>query len=343
MKLLVTTSQKQYPIILENGALQNINKYINTHRNIYIITDEGVPVYYVETVRRQCLEKSFVFVAPGGERAKSFAVYEEIITSMLEHQINRHDAVIAIGGGVIGDLAGFVSSTYMRGISFVNIPTTTLSQIDSSIGGKVAINVGHTKNIVGSFYPPDCVIIDPDTLSTLPLRHYHNGLVEAIKAGLLANPNLLQRFESTDLKSQINDIIYEALLVKKTIVEADEKEANERKLLNLGHTIGHALESYHKLSQLLHGEAVAVGMLPMIENEQLKQRIERIFQNMNIKTSVPFDKEQLTEYITRDKKVSGTSLSVIVINDVAKPQIRNVSISEISDYIDRLLPYDSDE
>lgn len=334
MKLIVKTSQKEYPIYIERNAIQHINDYFETNRNVFILSDEGIPTALLETIKNQCQQNVYVHVVPQGEQSKSFSTYESTIHAMMKQNIGRCDVLVAVGGGVIGDLGGFVSSTYMRGISFVNIPTTTLSQIDSSIGGKVAINVGLMKNIVGAFYPPDCVLIDPTTLSTLPIRHYHNGLVEALKAGLLRSPKLVARFEKNDIDGQIDDIIYEALLIKKEIVEADEFEQGERKLLNLGHTIGHALESHYQLQGLLHGEAVALGILPMIQNKQLKDRVKRIYQSLSLKNVLDIDATCLYQYIVHDKKKHGQQLDIIILDEVCQPCIRSIPIEEIKPYLD---------
>ena len=187
-------THKSYPIHIERGVLRRIGDFTDLNRKVLVISDDGVPQQYVDTVLSQCPKGDSVVVQQG-EGAKSFPVYQSLCEKLLELSFSRKDLIIALGGGVIGDLAGFVASTYMRGIEFIGIPTTTLSQIDSSIGGKVAINLNQVKNIVGSFYHPSAVLIDPDTLQTLPKRHFANGLVEAVKAGLIYDASILPLFE----------------------------------------------------------------------------------------------------------------------------------------------------
>ena len=199
-----------------------------------VVTDSGVPAQYAQMVADQCKDAHIITV-PQGEASKSFKILESVLRQMLEFGMGRGDLVIAVGGGVVGDLAGFAASIYMRGIDFINCPTTTLSMIDSSIGGKTAVDLGDTKNIVGAFWQPKLVIVDPDTLATLPRRHFINGLAEAVKASLLADPELFAIFENGDVDAQIGEIICRSLRFKKNIVEQDETEQGMRKALNFGH------------------------------------------------------------------------------------------------------------
>lgn len=236
-----------------------------------------MPEEHVRTVMEQCANAT-VMTVQHGEGAKSFPVFEDVCRKLLALKFGRRDLLIAVGGGVVGDLGGFAAACYMRGIRFVNMPTTSLSQIDSSIGGKTAINLDGVKNSIGAFYQPELVVADPDVLSTLPRRHLNNGLVEAVKAGLIGDAALFSLFEETDVYSRIDEIIYRSLCVKKRVVEQDEKETGLRKTLNFGHTIGHGVESVYGLSGLLHGESVAVGMLPMIGNSALRERVRKDFQ-----------------------------------------------------------------
>lgn len=327
MELSIKTRTNTYPIYLEQGCLTTIKERVNLNRKVVLITDENIPTKYIETIKAQCKE-CFVYTSTSGEDAKSLANYEKICSFMLEKHIGRKDLIIALGGGVIGDLSGFVASTYMRGIEFVNVPTTTLSQIDSSIGGKVAVNLGNTKNIVGAFYPPIAVFIDANTLQTLPKRHYYNGLVEALKAGLIYNEHLYELFKG-NIENQLETIIYEALLVKKEVVEIDEFEEHLRKILNFGHTIGHGLESYYHLKDLLHGEAVALGMLQVIDDEALKNDLKEIYTRMNLKTSIKYNPNDVYEYIINDKKAKNNSISLITLEKVGKAEVKEVALSEI--------------
>ena len=268
-KITVNLKDKSYPILIQRGLLNQVGQYLEGHRKVMIVTDEGVPEEYARRVLAQC-GQGYVERVIQGEGAKSMEVYQQILRRMLKERFSRKDLIVALGGGVIGDLSGFVAATYMRGIEFINIPTTTLSQIDSSIGGKVAINLDGIKNCVGAFWQPKMVLIDPDVLATLPQRHINNGLVEALKAGLIRDESLFELFETDDPMEHIEKILYKSLMMKKKVVEIDEREIGVRRILNFGHTIGHGIESYYHLHDVYHGEAVALGMMKMIKDEDRK-------------------------------------------------------------------------
>ena len=287
-KLTMNLGERSYDIILKNGALENLYQFARLDRKVAVVTDSGVPAEYAQRVADQCRESTIITV-PQGEASKSFKVLETVLRQMLEFNMGRGDLVVAVGGGVVGDLAGFAAAIYMRGIDFINCPTTTLSMIDSSIGGKTAVDLGDTKNIVGAFWQPKLVIVDPATLSTLPRRHYINGLAEAVKAGLLADPELFAIFEKGDIDTQISEIIYRSLRFKKNVVEQDETERGMRKALNFGHTIGHGIEAVKGIKGrrtvgLFHGECVALGMLPMIESKALQKRVRAVYRRIGLPT-----------------------------------------------------------
>ena len=264
-----------------------------------------------------------------GEQTKSLDTYRSLCSLLLDEGFSRKDCVIALGGGVMGDLVGFVAATYMRGIDFINIPTTTLSQIDSSIGGKVAGNLGDVKNIVGGFYQPKCVIIDFDTLKTLPERHYNNGLVEAVKAGLIYDEELFRLFETQDPKEHIEEIIYRSLMVKKAVVEQDEKEQGLRKILNFGHTVGHGVETINGLSKLYHGECVAIGMFPMLESEELKERLRAVCEKLHVPTHSSVDHNMLMNLIRKDKKAAGDRITVVKVGQVGHAHLEEITMNEL--------------
>ena len=206
----------------------------------------------------------------------------------------------------------------MRGIDFINCPTTTLSMIDSSIGGKTAVDLGDTKNIVGAFWQPKLVIVDPDTLSTLPRRHFINGLAEAVKASLLADPELFAIFENGDVDAQIGEIICRSLRFKKNIVEQDETEQGMRKALNFGHTIGHGIEAVKGIKGrrtvgLFHGECVALGMLPMIESKALQKRVRAVYRRIGLPTRTTYDKEKVLAEMLHDKKAQSGQITIIKV------------------------------
>ena len=332
MKLRIELREKSYDIHIEKGILHKIKEYINLDRKVMIVTDKGVPEKYMNIVKAQC-PNGYSIAVEQGEGAKSFKVFEEVCRKLLDLGFHRNDLIIALGGGVIGDLAGFAAASYMRGIDFINIPTTTLSQIDSSIGGKTAINLGDTKNIIGAFYQPKGVFIDLEVLKTLPERHYYNGLVEALKAGLIYDRELFEIFENKNIDENLQEIIYRALLVKKDVVEKDEKEENLRKILNFGHTVGHGIEGFFHLKDVLHGEGVAMGMLPMIEDEELRERTKKILKKMNIDTDIKDDREKVFELMLKDKKSDQDKITLVKVKELGKAELVKVPIEKCKNYL----------
>lgn len=316
MKMTMNLGTRSYDIILKRGCLSNLHQFADlTHRRVFVLTDSGVPAEYAKTVADQCANGT-VCTIPQGEGSKCLKVYGQVLNAMLEFGMDRRDLLVAVGGGVVGDLGGFCAASYMRGIDFVNCPTTTLAQIDSSIGGKTAIDLGSAKNIVGAFWQPQVVLVDPDTLATLPRRQYINGLAEAVKAGLIADPELFGIFENGDVDKEIETIIYRSLLVKKKIVEQDERESGARKALNFGHTIGHGIEAVkgvrgRRTNGLYHGECVALGMLPMIEDKSLQKRTRAVLRKLGLPVRTGVDKYKVLEYMRHDKKSGGKSITVI--------------------------------
>ena len=332
MKLNVYLENHSYPIYIERNAIQKVHEYIPVSRKIAIITDTGVPEKWVNIVKEQCPD-SFICTIPQGEPSKCFGQYKNLLEDMISHNMSRKDAIIAVGGGVVGDLAGFVAASYMRGIDFYNIPTTLLSQLDSSVGGKVAIDMGSYKNIVGAFWQPKTVIIDPNVLSTLSLRQQHNGLCEALKMGLILDDHLVSLFEQETL--DIDTIITRSIELKRDVVQQDERESNLRKILNFGHTIGHAIESAYGLNTYLHGECVAMGMLFFIEDKTLKQRVLNIYKKLDLPQVPDYDTATLLEYVTHDKKSNHNTVSTVLVEQSGSYIIKELSFKEIQEVLER--------
>lgn len=326
--------KNSYNIELQRGNLEKASELLKLDRKVMIITDAGVPIQYAEKIASQSKE-AYIKVVAQGEGSKSLQTAEEILVEMLEHQFSRKDCVVGVGGGVVGDLSGFVASLYMRGIDFYNVPTTLLSQVDSSIGGKTAVNLAGIKNIIGAFYQPKAVLIDPDTLNTLSERQIVNGLVEAIKMGATSDKALFEMFLNNDWGNNLDTIIEKALLVKKYVVEQDEKESHLRKILNYGHTIGHGFESAAK-GKYLHGECVALGMLYMSGDEVKKQLLE-IYENLGFK--VPslseFNLEEVKEAILHDKKARGKNCSVVFVSEIGDGQIVEWPMEQVLGRLER--------
>lgn len=332
MKLHVDLKENGYDIILEKGCLYRVSDFIDLKRKVMIITDDGVPLSYAKTIQEQCKE-GYIHIIKQGEESKSLPVFQALCEDLLSHGFSRKDCVIALGGGVVGDVSGFVAASYMRGIDFIQIPTTTLSQIDSSIGGKVAINLTEVKNIIGAFYQPKAVFIDPDTLNTLPIRHFRNGLIEALKAGLIMDQQLFSLFEQESIEKHLEEIIYRSLLVKKKVVEEDEKEMGLRKILNFGHTIGHAIESYYHLDSYLHGECVSMGMLYFIEDEALKEKVLNIYKKLHMPALPSFNKEEVYKLLCKDKKASGKSITIVKVKECGKAILEEIPLKDIKNYL----------
>lgn len=316
-KLTMNLGPRSYDIILKRGALENLYQFARLDRRVAIVTDSGVPEAYARRVADQCQDTRIITV-PQGEASKSLKSLETVLRQMLDFGMGRGDLVVAVGGGVVGDLAGFAASIYMRGVDFINCPTTTLSMIDSSIGGKTAVDLGDTKNIVGTFWQPKLVIVDPDTLSTLPQRHFVNGLAEAVKAALLADPELFSIFEQGDVDARIDEIIYRCLRFKKNIVEQDETEQGMRKALNFGHTLGHGIEAVRgikgrRTTGLYHGECVALGMLPMIESKTLQKRVRAVYRRLGLPLRASYDKQKVLAEMLHDKKAQAGQITLIKV------------------------------
>jgi 3-dehydroquinate synthase len=250
----------------------------------------------------------------------------------LEKGFTRTDCVAAVGGGVVGDLAGFAAAPFMRGIDFYNVPTTLLSQVDSSVGGKTAIDFKGYKNIVGAFWPPKRVLIDPDTLKTLPKRQLSNGLAEAIKMSLTSSAELFEIFETNNPEELLDTIIERSLLIKKQVVEEDEKESGLRKILNFGHTVAHAIETENEMQNYYHGECVAMGMLYMCA-PSVRERLLPVLEKLSLPTLTDFDTEALLRAIRHDKKMAGDSITVVWVPSVGSYELKKMTLAELENVI----------
>ena len=332
MKLTMRLGVRSYDIVVRRGSLGRVNQLANLDRKVLVVTDTGVPRTYVDTVLAQCGQGVEVCVDQG-EGSKSFACLEKLLCTMLENGFSRSDAVLALGGGVVGDLAGFAAACYMRGVDFINCPTTTLSQIDSSIGGKTAVNLAGTKNVVGAFPQPRLVVADPDTLATLPRRHFVNGLAEAVKAGLIADEKLFCLFETGDADKDLEEILYRSLMVKKEVVENDERETGRRAVLNFGHTIGHGIESAEHLGGLYHGECVALGMLPMIEDEALRRRTKAVYEKLGLPASIRYDGDEIFRFACHDKKAAAGFVTVVKVPELGRVCLEKIPLKELREKI----------
>ena len=314
MTIHMNLGEDSYDILIKRGILGEAGRHLDLARRVLVVTDTGVPAAYAEAVLGASKEGHFCTVEQG-EGSKSFEGLSMILSAMLEGGFSRKDCVVAVGGGVVGDLAGFAASMYMRGIDFYNIPTTLLSQIDSSIGGKTAVNFGGVKNIVGAFYQPKRVLIDPDLLKSLPKRQISNGLAEAIKVALTSDGELFRIFEEESIEEKIDEIILRSLEVKRSVVEKDEKESGLRRVLNFGHTVGHGIESSEGMSALYHGECVALGMLPMC-GEGIRPRVLAVLKKCGLYRALSYDWDKIGRAAFHDKKADGGRVTVVRVDEV---------------------------
>ena len=324
MILSMNLGVDSYDIVVERGVLAHAHQHLNLNRRVLIVTDDGVPTDYARMVAAQCKE-NIVYTIPQGEDSKSIDTLSHLLQAMLNHGFSRKDCVVAVGGGVVGDLAGFAAATYMRGVDFYNIPTTLLSQIDSSIGGKTAINFGGVKNVVGAFYQPKKVLIDPDLLHTLPPRQLANGLAEAIKMALIGDVDLFAIFENENIEENLDTIILRSLQVKKAVVEQDEKESGLRKVLNFGHTIGHGIEVS---TDLYHGECVALGMIPLCA-PSIRPRLIAVLKKCGLYRTIECDWNAVTKAAFHDKKADGDTVTVITVSEIGRFHMQEMPCAQV--------------
>ena len=335
-ELLAGQKNNQYRIIIGKNSISKMNivPLIRGHKKLLLISDTGVPENIIKkiTAITKTHSKVFVIILDQGEKAKSLSNYQSIINFLIDNKFDRSDGIIAVGGGVIGDISGFVSSTYLRGISYIQIPTTLLAQVDSSVGGKTAINIPAGKNLIGAFYNPKGVIIDTNVLHTLSSRELNAGLAEVIKYGLIQNKYLLSLLEKNVAAilnrnhKIIEEVIFESIKTKAKIVTKDEKETGIRALLNFGHTFGHAIEAHGKYKKILHGEAVAKGMLiaskiSMLEgliSEKELLKIRNLLLDYRFDLSLNYNYMDLKPFIFRDKKVQKGNLNLVLLKGMSK-------------------------
>ena len=319
MQIPVSLGERSYEIVLERGCLQQAGQLLQLDRRVLIVTDDGVPASYAACLAAQC-GAPIIETVPQGEGSKSLSTLERLLTRMLRAGFTRRDCVAAIGGGVVGDLAGFAAACYMRGIAFYTLPTTVLSQVDSSVGGKTAVNLDGIKNIVGAFHQPQRVLIDPDVLATLPARQVANGLAEALKVALTSDPALFELFEA-DPAAQMDEIIARAVRIKADVVEQDETESGLRQILNFGHTIGHGIEA---ATGLYHGECVALGLLPMC-SAPVRARVLPILQRLGLPTEVAADPDVVYNALLHDKKAAADGrITIVTVPEIGSWKLETV-------------------
>jgi 3-dehydroquinate synthase len=341
----------KYEIIIEPNLINDICREIKkvcSGKKAAVITDENLFSIYGENLKKTLKENfkiDFIVIKPG-EKSKSLDVVKNVYESLLRCGITRGDLIIAFGGGVVGDLAGFAASTFLRGIDYVQIPTSLIAQVDSSVGGKVGINLSEGKNLVGSFYHPKMVLIDPFILRSLPEKNVRDGLGEVIKYACIQDNNfydMLLGIKSNDeLFNVMEEIIFRCCSIKKHIVESDEKDKGLRMTLNFGHTLGHALEKYYSYEYYTHGEAVAIGMNRITEKSEslgytkpgTSKKIKSILQNFNIDYKFPdVNKNIVRDLILLDKKNISGNMNLVLLKEVGNAFIENIKLDNLDIFI----------
>jgi len=338
-KLTLKHDQGAYDILIEKGLLKRLSEKLEDidFSNALIITDTNVYTLYKEMI--DALGFPVITVQPG-EKSKTLKVYGEVIEKVIVTGLNRDALILAIGGGVVGDLAGFVAATYLRGIRYIQVPTTLLAQVDSSIGGKVAVNSKYGKNLIGNFYQPIAVFIDPQLLLTLKPRDIKSGIGELIKYGMIESPELFKKIEEAksfeNLYDSIEDVLEASLKIKKNIVEEDTHDFGKRMVLNFGHTIGHGIEKKEATDAIAHGEAIAIGMAVLTKIYEDKgetekgtyKRLLQVLKNYGLPYTIQTSLSNLFEYINRDKKIMNNKINVIVPKALGRVKIKSYILEE---------------
>mgnify|MGYP005770241933 FL=1 len=347
MEMTVHTSTP-YQILIARGCLDETGpraaKLFRANGKAMIVSDSNVMPLYGDRVEKS-LEAAgitcFRFTFPAGETSKRLSVIEQIYAALAENRFTRTDFLVALGGGVVGDMTGFAAATFLRGMGFVQIPTSLLAQVDSSVGGKTGVDLPQGKNLVGAFHQPRLVLIDPDTLGTLPPRYFADGMGEVIKYGCIRSRDLFDSLAQSRLTPDHPDlerVLYECVDIKRIVVEHDEHDTGERMILNFGHTLGHALEKLHNFEVLSHGEAVGIGMVLVTEAAERNgitpagtvARIRSLLTLYGLPTedpSIPLSDAVAATSV--DKKSLGGSLNLVVLSELGNAVVHPVPKAEV--------------
>ena len=330
-------ASKSYDIFIGSGLIKNAGSYLSRlfpRCRVAVITDSNVYPLYAQTVCQSLAENGFeydTFVFPAGEQSKNISTLSDMLEFMANCQLTRSDFVLALGGGVTGDMAGFAAAVYARGIPFVQIPTTLLAAVDSSVGGKTAIDLKAGKNLAGAFHQPSLVLTDTDVIAALPAQLLSEGAAEVIKYGVLQDPELFSWMcESTWMK-KIPEIILRSVEIKRAMVMEDEQDRGVRKMLNLGHTFGHAIEKCADFS-LSHGFGVAIGMAiaaGAAGKEEICRRIIAANTACGLPSTCIFSPEELAQAALTDKKRSGSTVDLILPEEIGRCCIQKTPVSEL--------------
>ncbi len=344
-KLCVNVSDSSLSeIYIENGILSRageLTKTVLKGKKIALISDTNVYPLYGESVKNQLENEGyqvFTYVFNAGESSKNTTELIKIVEFMAENELTREDGAVALGGGVCGDMVGFAASVFLRGIKFVQIPTSLLAQVDSSVGGKTAVDLPQGKNLCGAFHQPSLVIIDPDVLKTLSEHFFSDGMGEVIKYGCIKSASLFEKLEKGDVKDNLTEIITECVSIKRRVVENDEKEHGERALLNFGHTCGHAIEKLWNFETVSHGEAVGIGMVMItkvgerlgITEKGTTDRLIKVLEKNNLKISDTLTDKEIISAMNGDKKRTGSGIKFVMIDKIGSSFINPIKYEDIN-------------
>lgn len=342
MKKFVVSTASPYDIIIGKDLVKDVGQYIKTCLSpckLCIVTDSTVNSLYSELLKSSLLASGYTvskIVFPPGEHSKSLSTYANILEALADEGLTRSDAIISLGGGVVGDIAGFAAATYMRGIPYIQVPTTYLSALDASIGGKTSINLLSGKNLVGAFWQPALVICDYQTFDTLPPVRLMDGISEAIKHAVVSDGSLIPHI----LDDNYEYVIDRCVSIKKSIVEADERDTGLRQLLNFGHTIGHGIEKLSAFS-VSHGQAVAKGMVVEaraafkfgLTKADISTSLEDILHSLGFDLSVPYSDEEIYRYALMDKKISGSKINMVIPDSIGKCHLQKIDLKDLKAFI----------
>lgn len=346
MKTVTVNASRRYDILIENNSLRKAGKELLKRVpacTAAIVTDHIVDALYAETLCKSLRQAGFhvvKFILQSGESSKNLAVLGQILEFLAQRQLTKSDLVVALGGGVTGDVTGFAASVYLRGIRFVQIPTTFLAAIDASVGGKTAVNLAAGKNLAGTFYQPSFVLCDPATFATLPETVFAEGVAEAIKYGVIASPRLFDKLAGGNAHNDLEDSIEQCISIKRDLVMRDEFDNGDRQLLNFGHTIGHAVEHCSGYS-ITHGYAVAIGMALIstaawrlgLSETDCSGPIKACLAANHLPVSSPFTAEQLAAAALHDKKRRQDSMNLVIPQKIGQCVLYPMPVSALSDFI----------
>lgn len=342
MRSVTVKTSATYEVLIGSGLLQKAGetvKKVISPCKAAIVTDSTVVHLYEETVRKSLTEAGFsvcTFVFPAGEASKNIHTLSHLLEFLAKEEMTRTDMIVALGGGVTGDLAGFGAAVYLRGIPFVQIPTTFLAAIDSSVGGKTAVDLEAGKNLAGAFYQPKLVLCDTDVLQTLPEVVFADGIAEALKYGVLGDDALFEKIAGGDFRQDLEEIIETCVSMKRDVVEEDEFDTGKRQLLNLGHTFGHAIEQKSHF-QMTHGHAVAIGMHFIAKAAEAKgiaekgtaAAIAKALEQNQLPKETTFSPAEVAEGTLRDKKRRGGTISFVFPKKIGACEIVKIPVEEV--------------